>query len=266
MSRYRNGNRGDLSIEKTTTLIKKVLFSIALTLIALELILRLFDPLGVVYLEDIGAVFDKAESGNPYTLAPGVYRFNTFTATILADRSRLVPDNSTIADCVIVAIGDSVTFGHGVNDKDTWVNLLARQFQGGQFINTGMNGYNSHAVREMQAQWVERANGFIYLVTSNDSDPQLPSLERDRFYPYLSAYLLILQAPSQHEQDTPFAFLADIAAIQQTAPTLVLEGITYSEVNSYADPHPNAAGHEQIASAILPMVRETIQAWCNNGN
>lgn len=264
--------------------IPRLLIGLLILLISTEALLRRLDPLGIRYLEDIGNLFGHMESD--YTLPPGHYDLDTFTVTVNGDRTRRVPDTPSQATCTLVAIGDSVTFGHGVGNQETWVNLLAREFPDIRFINTGTNGFNSHAIREMQGRWLTEANGFIYFIIQNDTDPNVPSLERDRFYPYISAYWIVLQSrltgnPVASSPDIPDTFWDDLTAIQEAAPTLLFVDNPdfaapiqarfpedtilidpYTHTNSLADPHPDSEGHQEIAAAMLPGVRDAVQRWC----
>lgn len=272
-------------VESAMYILKRVLIMIMMTLLLLELLLRLFDPFGIVYLRDISGVFDVANwDTDPYHLPEGEHTFHTFTATILPDHSRRVPDTPSQAACTLVAIGDSGTFGHGVQDGETWVNVLAQAFPDVRFVNTGLNGYNSSQVHQMQQQWTGTADGFIYRVDQNDIDPPY-TRPRSKWMSYTSAYIIYLltrQQTAQAEQAVvlPDGFIADVLAIDNTAPTLFFAEDTalshalqahlptlliispYTHHNSVADPHPDTAGHQEIAAALLPYVQAAIDAWC----
>lgn len=259
----------------------RALVQVAATLFFLELLLRLFDPAGVRYYNE-GTHFMAAmqhQRGEFYLLpVTGRYEFSEFSATITA-QGRAVPDTR---NCTIAAIGDSVTFGYGVNDAETWVNLLAREFPQVHFINAGVPGYNSrHILRSMTTL---DTNGYLYLVSKNDAlrITFRASTTYVDYVPYLTLYGVHLRGlwAGEGEGDVG-AFLVDLEAIMNQGEVQLFAfepaalhrlrsagyAVVYTPIGnrdrvSGVDPHPNAEGHRKIASAMLPQVGELIERVC----
>jgi hypothetical protein len=133
-----------------------VCFAFLFSLVILEGLLRILDPWGVMaYIGDLVA-YASGTAPDPlrgYVLAPGAYHMPRWSATVLPDHSRLVPDANTVATCRIVILGDSASFGHGVNDGETWVNLLARQYPNVRVIDAGLDGYNIDNILGLHKAW-----------------------------------------------------------------------------------------------------------------
>lgn len=78
-------------------------------------LLRIFDPLGVLrYYNDLSRLFaDYVVSERGYSMYPGLHQYSNWTALIERNGNRHVPDGKNAA-CEIAFVGDSVTFGFGV--------------------------------------------------------------------------------------------------------------------------------------------------------
>lgn len=136
----------------------------------LEVYLRTADPWGLSYVHDIDdfySYYDTQTYAPDWVIAPGQYEYTGSSMMVLADHTRLVPDTNQTANCTVVAIGDSVTFGMWVDDEATWVNQLARNFPEVHFVNAGIPGYESQHIRRMQGRFPD-AEGYIYLIVRND--------------------------------------------------------------------------------------------------
>lgn len=55
----------------------------------------------------------------------------------------------------VLVLGDSFTFGIGLNDDETWPSLLQKKFKTYSFINAGVSGYSTE---QMFLQWKELQN------------------------------------------------------------------------------------------------------------
>jgi lysophospholipase L1-like esterase len=258
-------------------------------ILLLEILLRVFDPWGAItYFTDGNTVSSLyIPVGRRDVLPQGQYRYPTWTATIRSDYTRYVPDNGRGA-CRVAFVGDSVTFGLGVNDAETWVNLLARQHPEWTVINAGISGYNSYGVRlTIEAT---TADVYVYLISPNDAELQLFHTDIASSRGYQSAlkiYWRVWQIQRQGYEHPPQIvgserrFDSDLAALAQIE-NLLIVGFTddplaqsahtqfpdvimippYTERISFADPHPSVSGHQQIADAIESAVIEYVQGHC----
>lgn len=256
-----------------------VLVWVLISVLAIEGLLRLFDPWGAIkYYDDLTrqiATYVPAAQG--YTMPPGVYQFAGWSATISTDATRLLPDAHGGA-CNLVFVGDSVAFGFGVNDADTFVNRLAAQMNA-HVSNRAMTGYNSDNVRRSVALFP--ADGYIYIVIDNDAVATIdyPNGQPAHLnstlegHSALQVYLDVMNKVSTDISTDDKRFAADIGAlagrsdllmvvfaapfadrVQALAPdALILPAWTHSI--SHTDPHPSAAGHAEIAAALLPVVK-----------
>lgn len=256
----------------------------------LESFLRLLDPFGLIYFDDLAALYPRyvADPTRGYVLPDGTYDLTHFTLTIQGG-TRLVPDTPDAADCVIVLLGDSVTLGHGVQDGETFTNLLARAYPAVRFINGGLGGYNSANVAGTKRAFP--ANAYLYLLTHNDAAeatnityrPKPPSLFTARLLNYLT-HLPDYSAAAQRGDKT--RFYADLETIVQDGhvtlagferspnwipgellqrgyDVLLLDDYTSRGlVVSAIDPHPNAQGHALIAQQLGATVEQMIAREC----
>lgn len=259
------------------------------SILFLEILLQVFDPWGAVrYFTSGGPSLDSyILLGERPVLPAGEYRFSNWSAQINPDHSRFVPDNGNGA-CTIAFVGDSVTFGLGVDDADTWVNLLAGNHPDWNTLNLGVAGYNSAAVRLSIA--ASPADAYVYLISNNDAEAQIfhPSPEaRPIYQSALAIYLRVWQihqrgyenpaemrffgrrfdwdirALSSHANLLIFGFENDeLAQSAQNIDSSVILLPPYTAPISVADPHPNEAGHRQIATALEPYLRAAIPSFC----
>jgi hypothetical protein len=269
------------------------IMGISLSILLLEMLLRLTDPWGAVrYFTATGPTLDLyIPYGERDVLPAGDYHFSSWSAHINPDHSRFVPDNGA-GNCKLAFVGDSVTFGLGVNDAETWVNLIASHHPEWNAINSGVAGYNSYAVRLTIAD--TPADMYIYLITNNDADLQLfhPVVEPHHTYHlalqiYWRTWQIQQQAYerppemigsgrrfdrdiltlSSHENILILGFANDELAqsAHDLSPSVILVP-PYTEPISFADPHPNQAGHRQIADTIDPFITEYSRAFCPQDN
>lgn len=262
----------------------------AITLLVFEGLLRATDPWGMYYFDDISYLQSQMQATDwgAYVYPSGQYQLTHRDFYINSDHSRRVPDTNPNSNCQIVAIGDSVTFGHDVEDEQTWVNLVAKEFPQVRFINAGMTGYNSHHILRSMEQFPD-ADGFIYLIVENDAEPyqafkSFPKHQKPLLYSltydYLHAYYKVEKindTPTEREIDR---FLEDVGAILQHSNTVVfgydkdLASLVYSEypevvlIDQYTDyisrmdGHPNVKGHQFIAEQLKPHLKTLIRQAC----
>lgn len=253
------------------------LISLTLTLLLGEGLLRLFDPLGMAYFDDLYQLFaGMSEDETAPVLAPGFYDMRVYDATVLEDHTRLVPDTNPGGDCIIAAVGDSQTFGMGVDDAETWVNQLALLFPDVRFINAGVPGYSVDDGLVHMRRFPD-VDAFIYLVIHNDvwAEGGDPSLHPGGGM--LSKYVTfaVLQASTgQAEYDYP-RFNRDIERLEALGNVFIatpheFEGYpddlpvlgVERRIISHVDGHGPPGWHQDMASALQPHVEELIEAHC----
>lgn len=268
----------------------QILVIILVTLALLEAVLIITDPLGIAYFQEV-LFLDPYYYGIPdaaYGLSPGTYHMHGWTATVQADGTRLVP--AAGERCKVLFVGDSLTFGWGSDDAATFVNLLAEPLDI-QAVNAGMIGYNSQNVDEtIQAN--PDYDFAVYLMFTNDHEvrwqndrPMRPPGEYvfkgpgifQSGNPLTLMYLLYftraigsfvpetsidnfraaMAALATHDNLTIFAFDSPLTAeAQQIADITVIPW--YTQRVSYIDFHPNAAGNQEIAAAMLPVLEPQV--------
>jgi hypothetical protein len=260
-----------------------ILLSIALPTLCLDLMLWHIDPLGTRAM-----VYDwiaLAEVDMPhvtgYQYPEGTYNLTHHTVTMIDDGKRLVPASGN-GDCVIAFVGDSVTWGAGVNDADTFVNQLALLFPQVTIWNTGRNRYSVTNVNAAIDHY--QADGYVWTMISNDAGglalPQTYTRNPSAFELYMTTlaaeyrnaqnlssltwgdYATLAQDIVNRDNVLTFGFQDDPLAMEAEAWGVHL--IPYpTETVSAADKHPSARGHERIALDMLPFVAAFVTRICN---
>jgi hypothetical protein len=259
------------------------LFSLLLLLTLPEAFLQVFDPWKTkAYFGDLSAIFSHftPDATRGVVLTPGDYTFSNWSAHVNADGNRAVPDTVQSA-CRIAFLGDSVTFGYGVSDKETWVNDLAPYFPKTTFVNTGVNGYNaSQAAAAFQAV---HASGYLYLMVNNDADKPIAyeppqNASQSLYAPILPVYLYVWnsrkagvpKAPDYRDFDSAVTFLeaqsnvtivgftVDAVSTRANVPTIAY----WDSANSVTDGHADAKGNVEIAEELRPFVAALVRNVC----
>lgn len=257
----------------------RILMIILLSMFGLEVMLRTIDPLGTWTLRSVNIpdYLNNIQGADRtgYSFKQGNLMMGTYHATILADGSRRVPDTNIHADCQIAFIGDSVTFGWGVEDSETFVNLIAEKFPNIHFLNTARPGYNAGNIARLIPAYP--ASAYIYLAIDNDNQyPTVYKKVEQQTMPllamqaYIGAYVIgqgkedphyledIQRIIDAHALLLGFAY--DQKLVLRNLPFIYLPYWTYSI--SKADGHPNAQGHQAIANAMLPYVQDYVNQVC----
>lgn len=256
------------------------LIGIILALLLGEGLLARFDPLGFGYFRD-QADLNPHLIPDPrgYTFQPGIYKLSASSFTILPDGNRAVPDTLPNAKKTLVFVGDSVTFGYGVDDDQTWVDLVAGDLPAVHVIDAGVSGFNSSNALRTLALYPE-AQGLVYLIIDNDADPEnRPNFDKVRHpaaLTWLEVYLLNLPdylfPVSAPPTDLP-RYLADLRQINADGRVLLVafdEEFSRMTIRqccavaliergtdrvSPADGHPGVIGNQEIAAQMLPLIR-----------
>lgn len=263
-----------------------ILCCILACILMLDFMLWHVDPLGVVTWHYTFRAQHEVMAYHPtgFAYTTGEHWFYTYSATILADGSRRVPDTNMNADCTIVFVGDSVTFGQGVNDKDTWINQLAQRFPDVHFINSGRSAYSVGNVLLAKDYYV--GDGYIWMLVGNDAEPTFfydgsrpsanqPSATRI----YLNWFLsrpgkgFDRQATDEYWQavdtiatDNTLILAVDSDPLafetRERYPVHIIPRWTHSL--SVADGHADTQGNQEIADNTLPFVEPFISRVCND--
>lgn len=253
--------------------------------IGVEGLLNMVDPHGTrQYMGDLRVLMSRYEyNGVQPVLADGIHQFSDWSATVM-NSQRSVPDTS-LSDCGILIIGDSMSFGWGVDDTETWANQLAIVFPDAQFTLFGFPGWNARDVRE--AIDATAADGYVYLLISNDHEPETnpnpaTSLEyryavQDYLYWYRKATTgqgASVNPPGWFWDDMAYFDAMDnllwLGFNDRQLPQMVAERYPITLIDRYPDTgrisatdgHPNAAGHQQIADAITKDIETFIEDAC----
>ncbi|MFN8418328.1 MAG: SGNH/GDSL hydrolase family protein [Anaerolineae bacterium] len=283
-------------MKRPLRIIVLILFLIVTLPIELEVLLYLLDPWGLKYFDDLAILWENVVSDpdRGYMLPAGTYKFSHWTATIDEGSVRAVPGNQH-GSCKVLFIGDSVTWGHGVDDADTWISRIAEQMPQIDAINAALDGYNSENVRRGIADFPD-AKVIVYFVIGNDAEPtsgwdyglpqqpHLSMIEKYIRYLQLNAQINAPAPKSETAQQDPnyirfkndLQALADDGRVIFFAPKDVFEASIVSQYDiheltadpknpdriSAADPHPNPNGHRRVAAFILPFVQSAAAKAC----
>jgi hypothetical protein len=266
-----------------------MLFAIAFTLLGIEAALRHFDPWGMHYFYDVADIWNQAQpdSNRVAVLPPGEYHLRGWSVTQIEHATRRVPASQDGA-CQVVFVGDSMTWGHGVNDDETWVNLVAGQLPGTTVINAGFDNYNSDNARRTLADFPD-ADLFVYLIISNDAEPTVqvthqPTASMVKMYLVYGLYYLSTGDSGTIEksdrESQPDRFQSDIKQMAEDKRVIFFgfegQSLTKSLISDYpvtllpapthaisvVDRHPDPSGHQEIAAAMLPYLQAAVAEHC----
>lgn len=265
-----------------------ILIAIAFTLLLIDACLYHADPLGIVDGTYSNHTFHflMQDDATGYRLPSGVHHFHSQTIAILDDGSRVVPATNADARCTIAAIGDSMTFGSGVGDSETWVNLLAEIYQDVHFINPARPDYSAPNVAALKTAYP--ADGYLWLLIFNDilepyvyqpiypahPYPAATAIYKDWLVRRFSASQYRLrevdmgdywQAVEQIAGDNVliFGFINDALTMNTAFRYPVVLIPPYTAFVSRTDIHPNPIGHQQIASSLLPYLSPFLEQVCD---
>jgi len=273
------------------------LFMVFTPLLVIEIALQLTDPWGIVYFDDIVTMSEHfiADEDRGYILPDGYFEYSHWSATIV-DGVRQTTVDSSETVCDVVLIGDSVTFGYGVDDEAAWGNVLANQFPEIYIRNAGVTQYASdNVLRTYQAF---DADVYIYLIINNDwqESPAFgqgvltnPANQMPRLVNYLQ--FLFLRKPEEEagafgdaNSSQPYErFLSDIDVMSQDEGMVFLAfeddaiGDIVSDAGydieriapypiehriSFVDVHLNDTGNEILAGMIAPIMEQAVAEQC----
>ena len=159
-----------------------VIFSLFMAVVLAEFVLRiLFVPIPKHYHYSADVIKNDPLRG--YKLVPNkttIMSNGFFEEQIIVDKNGNRDIYSQpFGDSGIVAIGDSQTFGHGINAEDSWPEILQQKISK-NIINTGVFGYSPHQYFPTIDEHI--ANGLniktvLYALTYNDIFGGAPELK-----------------------------------------------------------------------------------------
>jgi hypothetical protein len=276
---------------------------VAFTLLLIEMLLRIVDPWGLIYFEDLATMGNELfipDEQRGYVIQDGTYAFRYWSMAVQAG-GRVVPDTNSTAACEIVILGDSVGFGYGVNDDQTWANQVAAQLPDVHLRNLAVPRYNSTNVLQTLQTYPD-ADAYLYLIINNDFDTAINPA--DQYFsgsgegqPWLVRYMNFaifrsggtdrVESESINTEvmpETPQVtrFLSEVDAIlardnvwlaafanESLTNTLLARNypvtvLTYPAQRriSVADYHLNPQGNQELAAEIAPLFQAMQQAVC----
>lgn len=144
-------------------------FIVLITLLLIEVVLRVVDPWGMSYFDDLERMGNEIFETHPergFIIPDGHYSFSYWSTTI-EDGMRITPDTNMDADCHIIILGDSVAHGFGVEDEETWVNQIAQHMSDVNISNLGIPRYSSTNILGTFQAFPD-ADAYLYLIIQND--------------------------------------------------------------------------------------------------
>ena len=248
------------------------LVSILFCIGALEAALRIADPLGVVYFDDIGYLWStRHEAAHGYDHIPGSYTLgDRFGFTIMPDGNRYTP-GAWRGGPRVTFVGDSQTFGYGVNDAETWVSRVASALRI-DALNIARSGYNIENI----ASQLEGVTGcVVWLTISNDPGAAVRYSDAGNDpHSYIGNTLRVLYSSQASYTTAPITDavrpLYEAIAARPNTLIIALDDNNYGKIVrekygaliipyftsriSPTDAHADSEGNRQIAEAVLPIL------------
>lgn len=274
-------------MKKARRTILKTLTVLVLTLLTamacLYPFLKFVDPLGIhAYSQWIHwTQANRLPHASGFVHPTGTYTIAGSTLTIGDDGLRVVPETNTDADCTVALIGDSVAFGFGVSDDETFAYHLTQALPNVHIINASRQGYDGNNL--IWAVETVEADIYIYVMVVNDSQPATGIYPMPPLPNVLSQHIAYFVARSRHAPTYDYENFEAVMDTMQSVDALVFDATggsplvavaeTYTDVIpldrtppeyriSYADSHPSALGHQAIAETILPYLDTEYQQHC----
>ncbi len=155
----------------------------ASTFFVIELVLRLFDPLGVSYFSEVDAYFDILETKDNYSYIHPALMDEIFQGVSVQTNSRGLrgpefPFQKPEGLKRLLILGDSIVFGWGVEYENTFPALIQRNFDLSdihtEVIPAGVCSWNTRTEYEyFKREAIKFSPDILMLViVGNDTDPK----------------------------------------------------------------------------------------------
>jgi hypothetical protein len=254
-----------------------------MTILLLELLLSTVGDIGGVYATSQRVhwfLSHKEPHPTGYAFTPGVYDDAMGHVTITPDGIRAIP-NVTTARCSVALVGDSFTFGWGLDDDETFAYHLSRMLPEVRIINTGRPAYNSTNLTRVVDY--HDADGYVYLAIGDDNEaPAVYTPPPGKMPAALTIIVTRLIMPVQAPPPPDYALYIDVlteleragvvfVALEHSALPELIAGwgfdvhtIEMTGILSPSDGHPSAEAALDMAHQLAPIVRGAAQNCLDN--
>lgn len=196
-----------------------------------------------------------------------------------------VADAAKRPEGVIVAMGDSLTAGYGVDESEAYPALLEARLQADgrrwKVVNAGISGETSSGARS-RLDWVlDRLKPDIVILTTgaNDGlrgiDPEVVEgnllfmvrqLQQRGVVPIIGGMRMVGNLGSDYTQGFAAAYPAVAEATGARLIPFFLEGVAADRRYNLPDGiHPNATGYRRIVERIYPIIVEAVTEMDRRG-
>ncbi len=196
--------------------------------------------------------------------------FLLFAVIVLTAACSKVREETIPAGSVVLALGDSLTYGAGVTREEAWPNLLAGK-TGWTVINGGVSGDTSEGALRRLPSLLEQHSPVLVLVALGGND-MLRHLSRQETVANLNKILdlikthgakaVLLATPQPSIAGAVFQHLSAADFYQQVADAQKVPLIENAIADVLSDPqlkgdpiHPNAAGHMRLSEKIAEELK-----------
>lgn len=192
------------------------------------------------------------------------------------------PVQAVTPETVIVAMGDSLTEGHGLAETEAWPALLEKRLRAEGYavrvVNAGVSGETSEGARS-RLNWVLNLKPDILILATGANDglrgldtsrlsanlDRIIATCRDRGIPVVLAGMKMVRNMGQ---DYAMAFEAVYPDVAMRHGLILipflLEGVAGDPGLNLADGiHPNAEGYRRVAEIVMPYAREALSRLRN---
>lgn len=186
--------------------------------------------------------------------ADRITKRTTFTCSTNAGRFRGVREYSPVPDpdvVRIVTVGDSITFGHGVNDDETYPHLLQERLGAGfEVINAGVPGENSdQALMDLTERILPLGPQLVIVCVGVNEISSLPQRYDDNeLQLWLSEDLYRIE-----EQE----FADNLRAIEVACTAAGVELVFLVPPSNTFSPYPDAARFNRVVRQVVDQVGVT---------